>query len=129
MTRSSRMLCAMTPLWHVSAYIADNDALRSSRSKQQVPKRTPLPPFPDGPCGGRVVTIPGDELYKEDTSFLNSVNPFATFEDLVLPKRDVDVWLPKEYDLAEFRGEDFPLLYCHDGQNGKHAVDCHMKLN
>jgi len=62
-------------------------------------------------------------LYKEHNSFLssNSLNPFTSWEEVILPKRDVAVWLPKEYDLKEFHGDDFPILYCHDGQNGEHV--------
>jgi hypothetical protein len=101
-----------------SAYISDRDAPQPYR--RQIPKRIPTPPFPDGPCGGRVVTIPGEELFKQNNSFLNpALNPFASWRDVVLPKRDVGVWLPKEYDLNEFKAEDFPVLYCHDGQNGE----------
>jgi hypothetical protein len=108
--------------WQASAYISDNDVLRSSRlHKLQVPARIPTPPFPDGPCNGRVVTIPGEALYKDDKSFFNSINPFATWKDVVLPKRDVDAWLPNEYDSIEFKAEEFPVLYCHDGQNGENV--------
>lgn len=119
MNHSTRKLCLFASIWQTSAYIADNDGLRSSRRQNQVPKRILTPPFPDGPCGGRVVTIPGDKLYRDDTPFLSSVNPFSSYEDVVLPKRDVDVWLPKEYEMNEFKGENFPILYCHDGQNGE----------
>ena len=64
------------------------------------PRSTPLqPPFPDGPNGGQVITIPG--VYDDIT---------------MLPSRDVQVWLPPEYDRLP---DDvrFPVLYCHDGQN------------
>jgi hypothetical protein len=121
--KSRQTLCLLVS--QASAYVSDNDALRSSRIRQkQVPARILTPPFPDGPCNGRVVTIPGETLYKQDKSFFNSINPFATWEDVVLPKRDIDVWLPKEYDSYEFKGDDFPILYCHDGQNGENVPTC-----
>ncbi|EED93349.1 predicted protein [Thalassiosira pseudonana CCMP1335] len=80
-----------------------------------------LPPFPDGPCGGSVVTLPSRDLYgkKNDggTSFLSSFNPLSSLNNIMLPPRDVLVWLPKEYHMPEYRGERFQVLYCHDGQN------------
>ena len=94
-------------------------------NSSNVPKKPPTPPFPDGPCNGRIVTIPGEELYKEQTSsFLNSnvLNPFSSWEDVILPRRNVNVWLPREYDLQQYLEEKFPILYCHDGQNGMIAV-------
>ena len=127
MNSSSRIHCLFTALilWRASAYISDNDAVKRTRSRS-LPKRIPTPPFPDGPCGGRLVTIPGEKLYEKDSSFfnINALNPFTTRDDVKLPKRDVSVWLPAEYDMKEFEGEDFPILYCHDGQNGEYINGC-----
>ena len=61
------------------------------------------PPFPNGSCGGSVVTLPRD-LWSTDNL------PFPSFGNLVLPPRDVKVWLPKEYHLPEFRYHKFPVL-------------------
>ncbi len=85
-------------------------------------------PFPNGPCGGQVVTLPrvdlfpGQEVSSGNNPFfnLNQLNPFTSLvENVVLPPRDVKVWLPKEYHSSEYRHQRFPVLYCHDGQNGE----------
>ena len=69
------------------------------------------------------MTIPGEDLYEDETSFfdMRALNPFTPRDNVKLPKRDVSVWLPAEYDLKEFEGKDFPILYCHDGQNGEYV--------
>jgi len=76
------------------------------------------PPFPNGSCGGTVVTLPRRDLFpgQSDENLL-FINPFSSLENVVLPPRDVKVWLPKEYHSSEYRNERFPILYCHDGQN------------
>jgi hypothetical protein len=83
------------------------------------------PPFPNGACGGTVVTLPRKHLFpgqdgrSNNNPFLNLINidPLSSFENVVLPPRDVKVWLPREY--SEHSKRRFPILYCHDGQNGK----------
>jgi len=86
------------------------------------------PPFPNGPCGGKVVTIPQGDLYRipdGNSAFfnLNNVfNPFASVQDVILPPRDIKVWVPKEYHTSQYSQESFPVLYCHDGQNGESAL-------
>lgn len=64
-------------------------------------------PFPNGCCNGSVLTIPRAELYSGGFSL----------NDVVLPSRDVRVWLPEEYNQNEYSQHSFPVLYCHDGQN------------
>jgi len=73
-----------------------------------------LPPFRNGLCGGSVVTLPRDELYPTKSS---PFNLFSSIENIILPPRDVKVWMPAEYQKPEFRKHQFPVLYCHDGQN------------
>ena len=98
-------------------------------------ERPLLPPFPNGPCGGTVVTVQRKDLFpgqNNDNSILptplNLNNPFFSSTSLdsiksaVLQPRDVKVWLPKEYHLEEYRHRHFPLLYCHDGQNGENLL-------
>lgn len=51
--------------------------------------------------------IPRAELYSGGFSL----------NDVVLPSRDVRVWLPEEYNQNEYSQHSFPVLYCHDGQN------------
>ncbi|KAL7476087.1 hypothetical protein ACHAW6_001966 [Cyclotella cf. meneghiniana] len=121
-----RLFILTSIIWRSLAYISHTNVseIQSYNQKQQlsskVPKKPPTPPFPDGPCNGRIVTIPGEELYKEENnSFLNSnvLNLFSSWEDVVLPRRNVNVWLPREYDLQQYLEQRFPILYCHDGQN------------
>lgn len=76
------------------------------------PVRQVGPPFPDGLCGGTVVTIPPSETYGIDVG--TSGNEF------LLPPRDISVWLPPGYDGDSERQsatQRYPVLYCHDGQN------------
>ena len=73
-----------------------------------------LPPFPNGVCSGKVVTLPSDDLYSAKGS---PFNPLSSLENILLPPRDVKVWMPAEYNKPEFRSHRFPVLYCHDGQN------------
>ncbi len=78
----------------------DQDLLRA-------PKRQLSPPFPNGLCNGRLVTLPPSEHYLLDTNLSGNT--------LLLPPRDVQVWLPPDYD--KYPNMEFPVLYCHDGQN------------
>ena len=88
-------------------------------------ERPLAPPFPNGSCGGTVITLPRTKLFgpvESENSFLNlNLGPFSSLENVVLPPRDVKVWLPKEYHSPEYRNTRFPILYCHDGQNGELA--------
>lgn len=78
------------------------------------------PPFPNGLCGGTVITLPGKEMYSDKSSpGLLGFMPLPSMSNLMLSPRDISVWLPKEYNMAEYRSRHFPILYCHDGQNGK----------
>lgn len=81
-------------------------------------ERPLAPPFPNGHCGGTVVTLPRRDIFpgQSDSNPLSLLpNPFSSLENVVLPPRDVKVWLPKEYHSD--RNKRFPVLYCHDGQN------------
>ena len=87
-------------------------------------ERPLAPPFPNGACGGTVVHLPQKDIFPlqagNSNPFLNLLNldPLSSFENVVLPPRDVKVWLPREYH-SEHSNRRFPILYCHDGQNGK----------
>jgi predicted alpha/beta superfamily hydrolase len=78
------------------------------------------PPFRNGVCGGSVVTLPRDELYPTKSS---PFNLFSSIENIILPPRDIKVWMPAEYHKPEFRTHQFPVLYCHDGQNAMEDAD------
>lgn len=82
---------------------------RTERAIYQLktPVRQLQPPFPDGLNGGRLVTLPPSEHYKQSNN--QSGNSF------ILPPRDIKVWIPAEYD--KHPDMKFPVLYCHDGQN------------
>ena len=69
----------------------------------------PKAPFPDGPCGGSIVTldIPIDKKVSSSSLFTN---------DFFFPSRSIQIWLPPEYHTMG-NEKRFPVLYCHDGQN------------
>mmetsp|Transcript_8735 Transcript_8735/g.18346 ORF Transcript_8735/g.18346 Transcript_8735/m.18346 type:complete len:423 (-) Transcript_8735:69-1337(-) len=103
---------------------AERDSLSRRRGPSALPERStqhlsPLsPPFPNGQCGGTVITLPAEEMYSTKGDGLLSVLSLpATVSNFMLTPRDISVWLPKEYDFVEFKRVDFPVLYCHDGQN------------
>uniref|UniRef100_A0A7S3LCX0 Esterase n=1 Tax=Amphora coffeiformis TaxID=265554 RepID=A0A7S3LCX0_9STRA len=62
-----------------------------------IPRRELTPPFPDGLCGGELITL-DDNLPSNN---------------LLLPSRPIKVWLPPGYDPQK----KYTTLYCHDGQN------------
>lgn len=79
------------------------------------PKRALTPPFPDGPCGGTVVTLPLQETHWD------GANPLSGTGALMLPPRPILVWLPPDYEAGPGGiKKNHPVLYCHDGQN---AID------
>lgn len=105
---------SVTTLWFLFSGIpTPANALLSSRSynnkrssdqvHSDVPNRRLSPPFPNGPCGGKLVTLP-----KEDTYGISERLSGNTF---LLPPRDISVWLPPDYHTQH------PVLYTHDGQN------------
>ena len=71
------------------------------------PQRPLTPPFPDGLCNGRLVTLPPSDHYQLDANLSGNT--------ILLPPRDITVWLPPHYD--QYPTMKFPVLYCHDGQN------------
>lgn len=72
-------------------------------------RRTLTPPFPNGLCGGRIITIPPQDTYGIDVNLAN-INLGG---DLILPPRDIRVWLPPDYNETNRH----PVLYTHDGNN------------
>lgn len=71
----------------------------------ETPVRELKAPFPNGLNGGRIVTLPPSQHYDLDESS----------SPLLLPPRDISVWLPPDYD--KHPDMHFPVLYVHDGQN------------
>lgn len=58
----------------------------SSSNKLSSPQRPLAPPFPDGLNNGRLVTLPPSEHYLLDSNLSGNT--------LLLPPRDIQVWLP-----------------------------------
>merc|ERR1740136_413122 len=83
------------------------DKNERQNSIENPPTRPLAPPFPDGLNNGRIVTLPPSEHYLLDTNLSGNT--------LLLPPRDISVWLPPDYDLHP--NMTFPVLYIHDGQN------------
>ncbi len=94
----------MTTRKHVSSLKVKENA---NDDILQPPQRQLAPPFPDGLCNGRLITLPPSEHYLLDKNLSGNT--------LLLPPRDIQVWLPPDYD--KFPAMKFPVLYCHDGQN------------
>mmetsp|Transcript_25414 Transcript_25414/g.32044 ORF Transcript_25414/g.32044 Transcript_25414/m.32044 type:complete len:382 (+) Transcript_25414:137-1282(+) len=86
-----------------------NDKQKSSPASFPLapPERKLAPPFPDGLNGGQLVTLPPSEHYLLDSNLSGNT--------LLLPPRDILVWLPPDYE--HYPNMSFPVLYCHDGQN------------
>lgn len=109
--------------WHHCAFAYTSESMPSSQSKRlgiTHYERPLAPPFPNGPCDGTVVSILRKDLFpgqaNDRRTFLNlNLDPFSSLENVLLPPRDVKVWLPKGY--YENRSQRYPVLYCHDGQN------------
>lgn len=72
-----------------------------------IPDRPLAPPFPNGLNGGHLITLSSSEH--------DFFNQRSDDSQLLLPQRDIQVWLPPDYQThPEMK---FPVLYCHDGQN------------
>jgi hypothetical protein len=127
-------LAAASLVWCFVANAYTSESMPQQRSNAWTSHQVERPlaaPFPNGPCGGQVITLPradlfpgqevgGNPFFSGNNPFLNlSLNPFSSLENVVLPPRDVKVWLPKEYHSPEYRHQRFPVLYCHDGQTGE----------
>lgn len=80
------------------------------RTSPVVRTSTLEPPFPNGLCGGTVVSIPPEETFGIDVNLAN-INLGGS---LILPPRTLNVWLPPNYQSTSGR---HPTLYVHDGQN------------
>jgi hypothetical protein len=123
------MLAAASLMWcYANAYTSEYMPQQRPNAWTSYHVERPLaPPFPNGPCGGKVITLPRVDIFPgqvvsgiSGNPFLNlNLNPFSSLENVVLPPRDVKVWLPKEYHFSEYRHQRFPVLYCHDGQTGE----------
>lgn len=83
------------------------DIKPTQNTKDNPPTRPLEPPFPDGLNKGRIVTLPPSDHFLLDRKLSGN--------SLLLPPRDILVWLPPDYDLHP--DMSFPVLYCHDGQN------------
>ena len=83
----------------------------------QEPQRELQPPFPNGPCGGRVLEIAPEDTFGVDVNLAN-INVLG---DMVLLPRKIQIWLPPGYDNDTEDGH--PVLYCHDGQNAMNDAD------
>ena len=119
---------ALNSMFVNAAYASDSPGVPQQRQQQRLTRtddniinnnerpssfhveRPLLPPFPNGPCDGTVITIPQKDLFPSQRLASSS------YENAILPPRDVKVWLPREYHTNDKR---FPVLYCHDGQNGE----------
>ena len=88
---------------------ADLPTKRKRRRRElYVPERPLSPPFPDGPCGGQIVTLQEADLSPTSKGW----------RSFLLPPRPVHVWLPPGYDpQCQNTTVQYPTLYCHDGQN------------
>ena len=115
----------------------DSEQRRPSSSSSSYHVERPLsPPFPNGPCDGTVINIPQQDLFPSQrrarSNSNNGILPFlnnnwdlsSSYENAILPPRDVKVWLPREYQSNENHSLRFPVLYCHDGQNGESISYC-----
>ena len=105
-----------TLLFGSAAYTESMPSSQQQRSfsTKSIVDRPLAPPFPNGSCGGTIITLPRDLYGRQIRSdnnlpFLN-FNLESSFGNLVLPPRDVKVWLPKEYHLPEYRYHNFPVL-------------------
>lgn len=95
-----------------SSRISNNK--KNKRKHLYIPTRKLMPPFPDGPCGGEMVTL--------DPSLTFDIDVRLSGNTLLLPPRPIHVWLPPGYDPNK-QPSGYPTLYCHDGQNAVADAD------
>lgn len=81
---------------------------RSNQKHLYIPQRELTPPFPDGPCGGEIITL--------DPSLTFDIDVRLSGNTMLLPPRPIQVWLPPGY-YDNDKSHKYPTLYCHDGQN------------
>lgn len=92
----------------------------SIRKNPVVPRGTLEPPFPNGLCGGTVISIPPEDTFGIDVNLAN-INLGG---NLILPPRTLKVWLPPGYyDNSSSPSRRHPTLYVHDGQNAMDDTD------
>lgn len=116
---SSQALSSQAFISNIHTFRDVKDPMEIDRNKRFGDKRTkgviskrivapPLPPFPNGVCGGKIVSISPTEINVPEKTFLPSTNIF-------LPPRPIEVWLPPTY--LDSDETHHPVLYVHDGQN------------
>lgn len=88
-------------------YNIEDNSLEQPTTSFYIPDRPLSPPFPNGLNGGSIITLPPSEHFMLDEKFADN--------QLILPHRDIHVWLPSDY--YKYPDMKFPVLYCHDGQN------------
>lgn len=93
---------------------ASSSSAAASRTDPSRPTASSVlsPPFPNGLCGGQLVTLPPSETF---AAMHAQRHPFGLSPP---PPRPISVWLPPGYDSASGSSyQRYPVLYCHDGQN------------
>ena len=88
-------------------YRRTDDVSFTKIEEENIMEELPKAPFPDGPCGGSIVTLDIPMDHKKVSSLFTN--------DFFFPSRSIQVWLPPEYHYHT--NMRFPVLYCHDGQN------------
>jgi hypothetical protein len=80
------------------------------RFSQPFPGRELSHPFPNGNCGGHIVTIPAEDTYGIDVNLAD-----YNVGGAILPPRPIQVWLPPGY--RDDGSKQHPVLYVHDGDS------------
>jgi pimeloyl-ACP methyl ester carboxylesterase len=109
MVSSAGLIVSLLSVFLPAALAYTSDAVKQNLALFDVPLRPLQPPFPNGCCGGTVVTLPPEDTFAIDTN-LNG-NTF------LLPPRPIQVWLPPSYDDRSTCKVRHPVLFVHDGQN------------
>jgi enterochelin esterase-like enzyme len=106
------LLVPFTTSTYAAAYTSKSTTGRNILRPPIVRRRQLTPPFPNGSCGGKVITIPPEDTYGIDVN-LADINLGG---DFVLPPRPIQVWLPPDYNISH-PAKQHPVLYAHDGHN------------
>lgn len=82
-----------------------NNHNNNNNRKQRTKIATP--PFPNGSCGGTLTTLPSKDTYER-----------FGIQSIFLQSQNIQLWLPPSYnDNNNSHKKNYPVLYCHDGQN------------